>query len=1360
ALTSHPEVGQAAAVVREDHPGTPRIVAYTVPAEQTSGPGPDVLRSWLGDRLPAYMVPAAFVALDALPLNASGKLDRRALPAPAEETTGYVAPGTPTEQTLCAIWAETLGLERVGTRDNFFSLGGDSILSIQVVSQARRAGLELSSRDIFARQTVAALAAHLAAAGTGAGAVVQAEQGVLSGAVPTTPIREWFFDHHRAAPEHFNMAAEAELPPGTDLTALREAVRALLLQHDALRMVFATDEDGGRTARYAPDAGLDAILSVHELTGPAAPGWQELRHAAQTGFSLDGSPLVRVLVGTGGPETPVRLAVIAHHLLVDGVTWRILLDDLRRGYAQAAAGSPVDLGPKTSSVRAWAERLARHTAEGGFDGQLPYWESVMGGADASLPLDDPAGDATTATAAAVSGELTRAQTDQLLQQVPAVYRTQINDALLAALARTLRGWTGRDRVPVSLEGHGREELFADLDLTRTAGWFTSIHPVALALPEDEGWGPAVTAVKEQLRAVPDRGIGYGALRHLGGHFAGHDSALISFNYLGRLDLAGTTSQAPDAAADSWYLSSVLNPGGEHSPREHRPHLLDVTAGLLDGRLVFTWHYSAGVHREETVRALVEEYTAQLAAFVAHCAEPGAGGRSPSDFSLVTLDQEEVDRVAGDGRTVEDVYPLTPLQSGMLFHALAEPGSPAYLEQFVLTLDGVADPARLADAWQRTVARSDALRVGLVWEGVREPVQVVRRRAEVPVTFLDRSATALTEEAQDAFLREFLDEDRARGIDLATAPLMRVALIRLPGEGRVQLVWTFHHLLLDGWSTAAFLSDVLAEYAVLTGDGTASPTARGSFGDYLRWLAGQDQEAGRGHWRRSLAGYEEPVALPYDHAPEQVRRGQSSARVTVELDAAVAGRAGAYARDHRITQNALVQGAWALVLSQYAGRHDVVFGTTVSGRPADLPGAEALLGLFINTLPVRVSAAPGVRAADWLRGIQDQQAESRRYEYVALSDVETDLTPGASLFDSLVVFENYPVDEAAAARHGIGVRAAEAVEATHYALTLIAAATGDRLGLTLAYDPALFEQATAERLAGQLAAAVTRLVERPEAPVAEIELLTGAERERLLGEWGSGARTPVDGSVVEVFARRAAATPDAVAISAGGSSLTYRALDRRTDQLARALADRGVTAESRVGLLLERSADVVVAMLAVLKAGGAYVPLHTGQPEERLRDILGRSGTTLVLTDRDQPSLAGVATFDPRHLPAGTDTGTALPAPGAGSLAYVMFTSGSTGVPKGVGVTHADITALAADHRFAGGAHERVLFHSPHSFDAATYEVWVPLLTGRTLTVATGDLTTATIREAVAEGVTALWITAALFGVLVEEDPACFAGLRE
>ncbi|MFD5028670.1 amino acid adenylation domain-containing protein, partial [Streptomyces sp. NPDC058373] len=1186
ALLRHPGVGQTTVIVREDTPGTPAIVAYTVPAAGAPAAGTPDLRTWLADQLPAYMVPSAFVSLDALPLNAAGKTDRKALPAPdlSERGADYTAPATATERTLCDIWAEILGLERVGTQDNFFSLGGDSILSIQVVSRARRAGLELTSRDIFTRQTVAALAHHLATASASAPAT-RAEQSVLTGAVPTTPVREWFFAHHRAAPEHFNMSTEVELPADTDLAALREAVRGLLLHHDALRMTFARGADGERTAHFAPDVELDAILTVHDLVDAAPPGWQELKDAAQTGFSLDGGPLVRVLVGTRGAGTSVRLTVIAHHLLVDGVTWRVLLEDLRRGYAQASTGAPVDLGRKSSSVRQWADRLAQHAASGGFDAQIPYWNSVLAGADAAVPLDDPAGDATTATAAAVSGGLTRAQTDQLLQQVPAVYRTQINDALLAALARTLRSWTGRDRVPVSLEGHGREEIFDDLDLTRTAGWFTSIHPVAPALPEGDDWGATITSVKEQLRAVPDRGVGYGALRHLRGAFADHPEARISFNYLGRLDMAGASS-GPASEADDWYLSSVFNPGGEHSPRETRPHLLDVTAGLLDGRLVFSWHYSAGVHREETVRALVEEFTAQLAAFVAHCAEPDAGGCSPSDFPLVALAQTEVDRIvrghAAGPRDVEDVYPLTPLQSGMLFHALAEPDSPAYLEQFVFTLDGIGDPALLARAWQRTVDRSDALRVSLVWEGVGEPVQVVHRQAEVPITFLDRSAPeGASDAAQDAWLREFLREDRARGIDLASAPLMRVALVRLPGEASVQVVWTFHHLLLDGWSTAAFLSDVLAEYAVLTGASTASPAPRGAFGDYVRWLTEQDQAAGAAHWRQALAGFEEPVALPYDRAPEQIRRGQSSARLTVALEASVADRVGAFARDHRITANALVQGAWALVLQQYAGTQDVVFGTTVSGRPADLPGSEALIGLFINTLPVRVTTAPGVRVGDWLRQVQDQQAESRRYEYVALSAIETDLTPGASLFDSLVVFENYPVDEAAAERHGLGVRAAEAIESTNYAVTLIAAATGDRLGMTLTYDPALFDAATAGRLSAQLATAVTRLVERADAPVAEIDLLGDAERARLLGEWGSGAKTPAGGSVVEVFARQAAAHPDATAVTAGDTSLTYRELDHRSDRLAHALIERGVTAESRVGLLLERSADVVVAMLAVL-----------------------------------------------------------------------------------------------------------------------------------------------------------------------------------
>ncbi|MEU0067415.1 condensation domain-containing protein, partial [Streptomyces albidoflavus] len=600
--------------------------------------------------------------------------------------------------------------------------------------------------------------------------------------------------------------------------------------------------------------------------------WRAAVLAAHRGFDLAEGPLIRFVVGRQGTGRPARLAVVAHHLVMDGVSLRVLMEDLAAAYEQITAGGRAELGPKGTSVRQWAERLAAHTAAGGFDDQIPYWRAVGEQAVAALPVDLPGGRNTVATQASVSLALTAAQTEAVLQQGSALYRTQANDVLLTALARTLRTWTGHDRVAVTLEGHGREELFADTDLTRTVGWFTSLHPIALALPEpagddpDGGWADAVKCVKEQLRAVPQRGIGYGALRHLADAPVGRLDPLVSFNYHGQFDVSGDESEA------GLFGAALPSVGGEHAPAERRTHLLDVVGAVQDGQLVFSWLYSADTYREETVRGLAESFAAELAAFAEHCARPGAGGCTPSDFPLVTLGQAEVDRIAGDGRTVEDVYPLTPLQSGMLFHALADPGSGAYLEQLTFTLEGVTDVERLATAWRRVLERADALRVSLVWEGVPEPVQVVRRQLEAPVHLADWSAAAEAERA--LLLADFLAEDRARGVDLAEGPLLRVALIGL-GAGDVQVVWTFHHLLLDGWSNAALLGDVVAEYAALGGEPAAAPAVRGSFGDYLRWLAGQDQEAGRAYWRRALAGFEEPVALPYDRAPGHSRTGAST-----------------------------------------------------------------------------------------------------------------------------------------------------------------------------------------------------------------------------------------------------------------------------------------------------------------------------------------------------------------------------------------------------------------------------------------------------------------------------------------------------
>ncbi|MFE7431162.1 condensation domain-containing protein, partial [Streptomyces sp. NPDC057545] len=603
-------VSQAVVVAREDRPGVKRLAAYVV----ADGSGLDVagVREHVAAAVPEYMVPSVFVVLDELPLNANGKLDRKALPVP--EFTGdedaYVAPRTGTEDILAGVWAEVLGLERVGVHDNFFDLGGDSIISLQVVSRARRAGLSLSSRDVFQHPTISTLAARIDEAGPhgaldpGEGA---GQQKPVSGTVASTPVREWFFETHPVAPGHFNMSLAFELPHDVDLTALRAAVGALVTQHDALRSTFVQDAEGVWTGRITPDADLDAVFTVHTLPADGADAaWHALVVDAQAGLDLAVGPLIRTVVGTATDgDAPARLLITAHHLVIDGVSWRILLGDLATAYEHAIAGRTPDLGPRTSSVRDWADRLGAYVREGGFDDQAAYWSSVAEAAEIGLPRDMPLGGNKVADQAAVMAYLDTDDTHALLHQVPGRFRTQINDVLLAALARTLRGWTGRDKVAVNLEGHGREELFDDIDLTRTVGWFTAMYPVALELPAGDDWPGTMRSVKRQLRAVPDRGVGYGALRHLAdtpGLVPAVDP-LISFNYLGQFDTATGGAGLLDR--------SVAVDGQEHGPQQERNHLIDVVAAVDDGRFVVTWYYSAAVHHQETVAALAEEFVAAL-----------------------------------------------------------------------------------------------------------------------------------------------------------------------------------------------------------------------------------------------------------------------------------------------------------------------------------------------------------------------------------------------------------------------------------------------------------------------------------------------------------------------------------------------------------------------------------------------------------------------------------------------------------------------------------------------------------------------------------------------------------------------------
>jgi fengycin family lipopeptide synthetase B len=650
ALRTHGDIGEAVVLAREETAGEKRLVAYLVKAPGAA-PSISELREFLKEKLPEYMTPAAFVMLDALPMTENGKMDRRALPAPdaarPDLEEAYVAPRNAREERLAEIWARVLGLERVGIHDNFFELGGDSILSIQIIARANQAGLRLTPKQVFQCQTVAELAGVVETA-----PAPEAEQGLVTGPAPLTPIQRWFFEQRLPEQDHWNQALLFETRHGLNPALLEEAVSYLLEHHDALRLRFTREEGDWRQTMAGPDDdqnGGAPPFSVIELSGlPEAAAKCALEAKAaelQASLHLTEGPLLRVAYFDLGSGEAGRLLMIIHHLAVDGVSWRILLEDLQTAYQQLSRGEEIALPPKTTSYKRWAEKLAEYAQAEEVKAEGDYWLEEARRKVAPLPVDYTGGANTEASCRSVVASLSVEETKALLQEAPEAYHTQINDLLLTALGQAIGRWTGRETLLVDLEGHGREDIFEEVDLSRTVGWFTTIYPVLLKLEKGVDPGEEIKSVKEQLRGIPKRGVGYGLLRYLSGDekiataLRRLPQAEVSFNYLGQLDQA--------LPGDSPFEPAREASGPVHSPRGRRRHALDVIGSIAGGKLRVVWNYSENVHRQSTIEGLSQNYIEALRSLIAHCQSPEAGGYTPSDFSMAELDQEGLDQAFAD-----------------------------------------------------------------------------------------------------------------------------------------------------------------------------------------------------------------------------------------------------------------------------------------------------------------------------------------------------------------------------------------------------------------------------------------------------------------------------------------------------------------------------------------------------------------------------------------------------------------------------------------------------------------------------------------------------------------------------------------
>ncbi|MBD2682800.1 MULTISPECIES: non-ribosomal peptide synthetase/type I polyketide synthase [Nostoc] len=644
-LIQHPGVQETVVTAQKDHLGNKRLVAYVVPTQLN--PSSNELRAYLKTKLPEYMVPSVFVMLEAIPLMASGKVNRRALPIPnfsqRELETSVVLPRNSIENTLVNLWKEVLEVEQVGIHDNFFELGGDSILSIQIVARANQLGLHLTPKQVFQQQTIAELATVVSTS-----IAIQAEQGLVNGSVPLTPIQHRFFEQNLSQAHHYNQSVLLEVLPDIQIDILKQIVQQLLIHHDALRLRYMPSESGWQQINTLPDQTIP--FTVIDLSAVAAEQqFSVLESTAtvlQASLNLSKGPIIQVALFDFGSNKPSRLLIVIHHLAVDGVSWRILLEDLARAYKQLSRGEAIQLPPKTTAFRDWAKQLVEYGQSEALAGELDYWleESRLNIAPLSVDYSSDKQSNTVGSTDQVTIALSVEQTQALLQEVPQAYNTQINDILLTALLHSFSQWTGKRSLLVDLEGHGREELFENVDLSRTVGWFTTLFPVLLELETSDRPEETLKLVKEQLRRLPNRGIGYGILRYLSQDVVTRSKlknlpqAEISFNYLGQLDRGLWESPLLGFAKEA--------NGATNSPLAKRAHLLEVDGFITSDRLQVNWTYSQNIHKRETVERLSQGFQTALVSLITHCQSSQTKGYTPSDFAGARLDQKQLDAFLG------------------------------------------------------------------------------------------------------------------------------------------------------------------------------------------------------------------------------------------------------------------------------------------------------------------------------------------------------------------------------------------------------------------------------------------------------------------------------------------------------------------------------------------------------------------------------------------------------------------------------------------------------------------------------------------------------------------------------------------
>ena len=1315
ALQEYNGIDSAAAIVREDTPGDKRLVAYYTESNGSLEIGS--VRVYLKERMPEYMVPSIFVHLDDLPLTTNGKVNRKSLPKPEysdiQKKSEFVAPLSDKEKQMAEIWKEVLQIDQVGINDNFFELGGDSILSIQVISRARQSGIFVSPKHIFQFPTIKQLVENSAES-----SAIDAEQGIVQGTFDLLPIQQWFFEQDLEDNNHYNQSILLDVKNDLNPDLLEQALLEIANQHDALRSTFYQRDDGWK--QVIQHELKKSPLSVVDLSGvPAKDLKNEITSMAakmQAGLDIENGPIFKVAYFDCSERTN-RLLLVIHHLIVDGVSWRILMQDIVQVYMMLQAGQEISLPQKTSSVKLWSQKINEFARNESLLDQLSVW-SEKAEQIVAIPTDHQNGLNNEASEKVVSVYIEKENVDKIVKNVMPRFHVQMEHVLLAALGRTLSNWTQNKTVAINLERHGREDIFKTVDLSRTIGWFTTIFPFFLNVPDENEFSKLVNTVKSQLTAVSKAGFEFGLLRYLNQDTTLEMSNIsvpeISFNYLGRFD------NIVQDNGDFSIRMSELDKGDDRAPGNKRSHVLDISASQVEGTLSVEWAFSKNIHREETITEIAQQFKINLLDLIKQAAEQKSVKLNSADFPLVSLPQETLDTIAFTFPYIEDIYPLSPMQSGMLFHTLYAPGSGVYVEQMHSPINGNVNIQAFKDAIQQVMERNAILRTSFYWEGLEAPVQIVNNQFKLPVELLDWQHLSASE--KNKHIENLVNSEREDGFDLKNAPLLRFKFIKL-GESQFHFLWTYHHILMDGWSMPILFNEIFTLYQANLENRIVELPENGQFKNYIEWIEAQDKNKAEFYWKNLLKNYSPPMLLPRLHKDTVAEATESDYnKLSLHLPSDLSDALKLIARESQVTINTVVQAAWAYLASSYTFADDILFGATVSGRSPEIKDAETTIGLFINTLPVRIKIDPKKTIAQWLQEIQTQTIESREFEFTPLAEIHTwsDVPRDADLFESILVFENYPIKEVLSEQKDVmEFSGMEDFEKTNYPLTVVAG-IAEELGIEIAYDTTLFAKETIGRFLNDLKNILSIMAKDSRALVANISRF--AENESKAVPEKTDWDDLLELNLQTVFEKQVEKSRDNIALIFNGQRLTYSQLNTQANQLAHYIQFLGIGPDDIVGLYLNRSIEMIVSILGVLKAGAAYLPIDSEFPADRVKYMIEDSGAKLVITEEifkqnfaDQNiNVLDIFTEKQKISNQPIDNPCKITHPD--NLAYVIYTSGSTGYPKGTLIPHKGAINLAKSYKSIFNIEQgtRVLQVSSLTFDASVLEIFTSLLNGATL----------------------------------------------